>query len=124
MTDKIQCQIHKKLALASSQLNKTMTNTLLTVNGNIKTINVKLKHYSHCTTTQQPPFYAHYTGQPSLASTSSYELKDTLVQTTLITIHLLFINVFCTRAFQFRQKSFQSIRFSLPNRFFRFDSPI
>ena len=27
-----------------------------------------------------------------------------------------------TRAFQFRQKSFDSIRFSLPNRFFRFDT--
>jgi len=26
------------------------------------------------------------------------------------------------RAFQFRQKSFNSIRFSLPNRFFRLDS--
>jgi len=29
-----------------------------------------------------------------------------------------------SRAFEFGQKSFDSIRFSLPNRFFRFDSPI
>jgi len=25
---------------------------------------------------QQPPFYGHYTSQPGLASTSSYELED------------------------------------------------
>jgi len=25
---------------------------------------------------QQPPFYGHYTGQPALAGTSSYELED------------------------------------------------
>ena len=25
---------------------------------------------------QQPPYYGHYTGQPALAGTSSYELED------------------------------------------------
>jgi len=28
------------------------------------------------TTPQQPPFDGHYTGQPALAGTSSYELED------------------------------------------------
>jgi len=32
------------------------------------------------------------------------------------------LNGLCIRAFQFGQKNFDSIRFSLPNRFFRFDS--
>jgi len=32
--------------------------------------------YLFSTQQQQPPFYGHYTGQPALASTSSYELED------------------------------------------------
>jgi len=33
-------------------------------------------HLPSTTTTQQPPFYGHYTGQPVLAGTSCYELED------------------------------------------------
>jgi len=39
---------------------------------------------------QQPPFYSHYTGQPALAVTSSYELEDLLLQSfTARTAHAL-----------------------------------